>query len=114
MFKKIVAIEPISLIPAAEEELKTLADEVVMYNDIPADAAEIVARIADADGVLLSYTSTMTREIIEQCPNIRYIGMCCSLYSPESANVDIRFASEKGIIVTGIRDYGDEGWWNMP
>lgn len=109
MFKKIVAIEPISLIPAAEEELKTLADVVVMYGDIPADAAEIVARIADADGVLLSYTSTLTREIIEQCPNIRYIGMCCSLYSPESANVDIRFAAERGIAVTGIRDYGDEG-----
>ena len=35
--------------------------------------------------------------------------MCCSLYSPESANVDIRYANERGITVTGIRDYGDEG-----
>ncbi|MCD8267495.1 MAG: dihydrofolate reductase, partial [Parabacteroides sp.] len=43
------------------------------------------------------------------CPNVRYIGMCCSLYSPESANVDIRYANERGIVVTGIRDYGDEG-----
>jgi lactate dehydrogenase-like 2-hydroxyacid dehydrogenase len=31
------------------------------------------------------------------------------LYSPESANVDIRYANERGITVTGIRDYGDEG-----
>src|SRR5699024_6478773 len=31
------------------------------------------------------------------------------LYSPESANVDIRFATKQGIKVTGIRDYGDEG-----
>ena len=29
--------------------------------------------------------------------------------SPESANVDIRYANERGITVTGIRDYGDEG-----
>ena len=35
--------------------------------------------------------------------------MCCSLYSPESANVDIRYAGSRGITVTGIRDYGDEG-----
>jgi lactate dehydrogenase-like 2-hydroxyacid dehydrogenase len=46
---------------------------------------------------------------MERCPNIKYIGMCCSLYSPESANVDIIYANEHGIKVTGIRDYGDEG-----
>lgn len=108
-FRKIVAIEPISLIPSAEEELKEYASEVVMYSDIPTDDTEIVKRIGDADAVLLSYTSTLSRAIIEQCGNLRYIGMCCSLYSPESANVDIRCARERGIVVTGIRDYGDEG-----
>ena len=46
---------------------------------------------------------------MEECTDIKYIGMCCSLYSPESANVDIRYANERGITVTGIRDYGDEG-----
>lgn len=58
---------------------------------------------------MLSYTSQINRYILERCPNVRYIGMCCSLYSPESANVDIRYANERGITVTGIRDYGDEG-----
>ena len=66
-------------------------------------------RVGDADAVLLSYTSQINRYILERCPNVRYIGMCCSLYSPESANVDIRYANERGITVTGIRDYGDEG-----
>ena len=47
--------------------------------------------------------------MIERCPNIRYIGMCCSLYSEESANVDIACARERGIVVKGIRDYGDRG-----
>ena len=109
MFTKLVAIEPISLIPSAEEALQQFAETVVMYTDIPATPDEIVARIGDADAVLLSYTSTLTAEILEQCPGIRYIGMCCSLYSPESANVDIRYAEAHGITVTGIRDYGDEG-----
>lgn len=109
MFRKLVAIEPISLTPSAENELRHYAHEVVFYPDIPATAVEIVHRISDADAILLSYTSTLTAEIIAQCPHIRYIGMCCSLYSPESANVDIRYAEAHGITVTGIRDYGDEG-----
>lgn len=108
-FNKIVAIEPVSLIPEYEEKLKTLADEVVMYGDIPADDDVIANRIGDADCVLLSYTSRLTAEAMAKCPNIKYVGMCCSLYSPESANVDILYAEAHGIKVTGIRDYGDEG-----
>ena len=109
MFKKLVAIEPVSLIPSAEKQLETFAHEVILYDDIPKDDEEIAARIGDADAVLLSYTSTLGREALEKCPNVRYIGMCCSLYSPETANVDIYYANERGIAVTGIRDYGDEG-----
>lgn len=108
-FKKLVAIEPVSLIPSAEMELYTLADEVKLYDDIPTSDEEIAARVGDADAVLLSYTSRLERAAMEKCPNIRYVGMCCSLYSPESANVDIRYAESRGITVTGIRDYGDEG-----
>ena len=80
-----------------------------MYDDIPSGDEEVASRIGDADAVLLSYTSRIERAALEKCSNVRYIGMCCSLYSPESANVDIRYANERGIVVTGIRDYGDEG-----
>ena len=109
MFKKLVAIEPVSLIPSAEEKLHSFAKEVIMYQDIPADNDEIIKRIGDADAILLSYTTTLTKEVLEKCSNLKYIGMCCSLYSPESANVDINYANKQGITVTGIRDYGDEG-----
>lgn len=109
MFKKLVAIEPVSLIPSAEKELKKYAEEVIMYDNIPADDDEIVRRVGDADAILLSYTTQFRENAIAQCPNIKYIGMCNSLYSPESANVDILYANTRGITVTGIRDYGDEG-----
>jgi len=109
MFKKITAIEPVSLIPAAREELKQYAGEVILYDDIPNDDEEILRRIGDADGVLVSYTSQIRRPVLERCPNLRYIGMCCSLYSEASANVDIACARERGIRVLGIRDYGDRG-----
>lgn len=109
MFQKLVAIEPVSLVPEAEAKLLQYAQEVVMYDDIPADDEEIITRIGDADAVLLSYTSRIDRYVLEHCSGIRYIGMCCSLYAKESANVDIAYAEELGITVRGIRDYGDRG-----
>ncbi len=109
MFNKLVAIEPVSLIPSAEQKLHEYAKEVILFQDIPKDNQEIIDRIGDADAVLLSYTSSIDKEVLDACPNIRYIGMCCSLYSPESANVDIRTANAKNITVYGIRDYGDQG-----
>ena len=54
MFKKLVAIEPVNLIPSAEEALHRYAREVVLFGDVPKDDAEIIRRIGDADAVLLS------------------------------------------------------------
>lgn len=96
MFKKLVAIEPVSLIPSAEEELHRYAGEITLHEDVPSGDGEIIRRIGDADAVLVSYTSRISRHVIESCPSIRYIGMCCSLYSEESANVDIACAQGTG------------------
>ena len=109
MFKKLVGIEPLELIPSANKKLESYAETLILHEDQPESAEEIVKRIGDADGVLVSHRSTIGKDILEQCPNIKYIGMCCSLYSPESANVDIHYANARGIEVKGVRDYGDEG-----
>lgn len=108
-FRKMVAIEPTKLLPEWDDRLRGCADSSVFYEGIPTSTAEIVDRIADADCVLLSYTSRIEGEVLQACPKIRYIGMCCSLYSPESANVDILTANDLGIVVKGARDYGDIG-----
>lgn len=107
--KKIVAIEPVSFLPESRKEILEYCDQVIFYDKAPADAQEIIDRIKDADGILVSYKNKIGEEILSSCPNVKYIGMCCSLYSEESSNVDIRYAREHGITVTGIKDYGDEG-----
>ena len=109
MFEKLVAIEPVNLVPSALQKLHEYAKEVVLYEDIPSGDEEIIRRIGNADAVLLSYTSRIEKNVLEACPAIRYIGMCCSLYSEASANVDIRTARAKNITVYGVRDYGDQG-----
>ena len=53
MFQKLVAIEPVILVLSAEKALYSFSDEVVMYSDIPAGDNEIIARIGDADAVLV-------------------------------------------------------------
>ena len=109
MFNQLVAIEPVHLTDAGIKELQNYAEEVILFEDIPANDEEIVDRIGDADAVLVCYTSRITGETLAKCPNVKYVGMCCSLYSEASANVDIAYAREHGIDVRGIRDYGDRG-----
>ena len=77
-FNKLVAIEPVSLTKWGVDEINKMAKEVIQYNDIPSDDDEIVSRIGDADAVLLSYTSQLTANAMKRCPNIKYVGMCCS------------------------------------
>lgn len=108
-FGKIVVVDPTGLNAWACKRLMDLGQKIVFYEDIPQSEEEIIARIGDADCVLVSYNTQIRRKVIETCPNIRYIGMCCTLYSEASANVDIAAARERGITVLGIRDYGDEG-----
>ncbi|MEL7635297.1 MULTISPECIES: NAD(P)-dependent oxidoreductase [Sporomusa] len=108
-FKKMIAIEPTKLPPEWDQRLAGYASVAEFYQDIPQDNREIIQRIGNADCVMLSYTTSIDREVLTACPQIRYIGMCCSLYAPENANVDILSANAKGIVVTGVRDYGDEG-----
>ena len=43
-FNKLVAIEPVSLIPSAEKALYDYATEVVLFNDIPSGDDEIVSQ----------------------------------------------------------------------
>ncbi len=109
MFKKLVIIEPINIFDEHIAKLNDIANEVIYYHDLPKDDNEIIKRIDDADAVLVSYTTPINAYVLENTKNVKYIGMCCSLYSKESSNVDILKAEELGITVKGVRDYGDEG-----
>lgn len=106
---KIVAIEPVFLKEETRAEIRSLCKEAVFYDEEARDAEEIRRRIGDADGIFVSFKHPIGEEILSACPNLKYIGMCCSLYSEKSSNVDIAYARAHNIAVTGIRDYGDDG-----
>lgn len=109
MFKKIVVVDNTGIDDIAKNHIKNLGEEAHFYNDYPTENSEIISRIGDADCLLVSYLTLIPREVIEACPNLTYIGMCCSLFDESSANVDVACARERGIRVLGVKDYGDEG-----
>ena len=109
MFDKLVAIEDTLLNEDAIGRLASYTGELKMYGDSPRDDQETIRRIGDADGVLVSFRTPIGKAVLDACPNIRYIGMCCTLYDEKCCNVDLVEARRKGITVWGVRDYGDEG-----
>ncbi|MFA9391887.1 MAG: NAD(P)-dependent oxidoreductase [Prolixibacteraceae bacterium] len=109
-FKQIACADHPGLPEWVYPELQKYAQfPIKQVDNYPSNDAEIIANIGDADCALVSWNTLISREVILACPQLKYIGMCCSLIDESSANVDISAASEKGIVVKGVRDYGDEG-----
>lgn len=110
MFKQIVIVDKTGLQEWAIEDLKKMSlNPIQVYNDIPASDEETIERIKDADCVFVSWNTQLSSKVLSKSKSLKYVGMCCSLYDSSSANVDIEYAAKNNIVVTGIRDYGDEG-----
>jgi glycerate dehydrogenase len=75
--------------------------ELTVYDRSRAD--ETVARAADAE-VVLTNKVIISREVIAQLPQLRYIGVLATGYNV----VDIEAARERGIIVTNVPAYSTE------
>ena len=73
--------------------------EVTVYDRTPAE--QTVERIGDADIVYTNKTS-ITKEVLEQCPGIRYIGTLATGYNV----VDVETAAKRGIPVCNVPGYG--------
>ena len=85
-FRKLVEAGPIGLQPWAEEKLGCYASEIIRFDTLPESEDELVARIGDADAVLVRTQPAVPASVLSRCSSLRYVGMCCSLYSKESAN----------------------------
>ncbi|WP_037321355.1 NAD(P)-dependent oxidoreductase [Salegentibacter sp. Hel_I_6] len=109
-FNRIVCVDHTKLEDWAIDKLKEFSEaKVDVYKDSPETEKELINRIGDAEAVIVSWKTQIPENVIKQCSNLKYIGMACSLYDDESANVAVDFAREKGITVKGIFDYGDPG-----
>ena len=78
--------------------LEALGD-LKVYDRTPAN--QIISIIGDAEYVYTNKTP-ITKETLDACPNIKFIGVLATGYNV----VDVNSAREKGIAVTNIPTYG--------
>ncbi len=64
---------------------------------------QTIERIGDAEGVLVNRV-LITREVINACPNIRYIGTFGTGYNM----IDLQAAKERGITICNVPAYGTD------
>ncbi len=76
-------------------------EELGEVNIIPlTKPEETIEKIGDADIVLCNKV-LITREVMDACPNIKYVGLFATGYN----NVDVDYAAQKGIVVCNAGQY---------
>lgn len=76
-------------------------EELGEVNVIPlTKPEETIEKIGDADIVLCNKV-LITREVMDACPNIKYVGLFATGYN----NVDVDYAAQKGIAVCNAGQY---------
>jgi D-3-phosphoglycerate dehydrogenase len=76
--------------------------EVVIVPGAPRDKADLIARVRDADIVVLDY-SLMDAEVLAACPRLRLIAFLGIGYA---SCVEVEAATRQGVVVTNTPDYG--------
>lgn len=99
---KIVVLDGYTLCPG-DLDMGALRElgEVAFYDRTPQE--EIAQRIGDAP-VVLTNKARITREVMDACPQMRYIGVLATGYNV----VDIPAAQERGIVVTNVPAYSTQ------
>jgi len=104
-FNQIIIPAPVNLTDGIRNLLNVYSiKEIITYKDRPKDDKDLRDRAKSADCLLVSYDTTLTRDILANCKDLKYIGVC----GTNLKNIDLDFASKHGITVTNVTDYGDE------
>lgn len=83
------------------DSLEELGDSLTVYDLTPAE--ELINRIGKKE-VIMTSKCFITREIIEKCPDLKYIGSMATGYN----NIDVKAAAEAGIVVTNVPAYSTD------
>ena len=75
--------------------------EVVVYDRTPDNKEAVIERLKDAD-ILVGNKNTITGEIMDACPKLKYIAVQATGYNV----IDVAAAKERGIPVSNVPTYG--------
>lgn len=83
------------------DKLDMMCDKLTVFDATPMDKA--LSRIGDSE-ILMTSKCPITREFMERCPNLQYIGCTATGYN----NIDVRAAADLGIAVTNVPAYSTD------
>lgn len=83
------------------DKIEKLGDRLTVFDATPQD--KVLMRAENCD-VLMVSKCLITREIMEKCPNLKYIGVTATGYN----NVDVQAAADLGIAVTHVPAYSTD------
>lgn len=82
-------------------KIEALGDRLTVFDSTPEDKA--LLRLAGAE-ILMTSKCRITRELMQQCPDLKYIGCTATGYN----NIDVDAAADLGIAVTNIPAYSTD------
>lgn len=109
MFNKIVIVEPVLITEDGKEELKKYCNELVVFEHKSANEEDTINRIGNADCILISTYTVISKEMIEKAYNLKHVVLCGSYYGKQFAKIDIDALEEKNITYSHLAEHGDNG-----
>lgn len=105
MYKKITLLDKSPLLTETLDKIQSFSSLPLLNpedQNIPIE--RLIERTNDAELILVSTGTRLTREYFEACPSVHYVGIC----GTSTALVDIETLKEKEIQWSNVSDYGDE------
>jgi len=108
-FNQITILEQVAIADNLIKILSKYSDKPIKYYDTPAgDDVDKINRIGDSDCLLATFGSKVSANVIEKT-NLKYIGLCSTLYKGKNCNIDWDAVKKRGITITGLTNYGTHG-----
>lgn len=102
-FRKIITIgiDKSALDSIYWQRIELLADKIASYDN---NSPKIKNELNDTDCLLVGFGIIIDRQMIDDAPNLKYIGVLATAYG----KIDVEYAKRKGISVCNIPGYATE------
>ena len=105
-FHQIVVLDDIKIFDKIRLKIKNYSDSPIrVYNFDPKDDFETKERIMGADCILVSWRTTINKEVLSAGRDLKFIFVC----GTSIGGIDLEACKKKKITVCNVVDYGDEG-----
>lgn len=84
-----------------QTEINGLASNKIEFPGERCPENEVAIKIGEADIALITPWEGIDSEILDACPNLKYIGLC----GTSTANIDLEEVSRRNIVFTNMKSY---------